>query len=290
MADLPVAKSDMARRSRTLISPPARRRKSRDVIVGTMQGSIATGLGGFGIACFFIPHLPIAAAAVVCAVSLGAAAGQATQAHERLRWWAHYGDVFRINNFTYLHPGCGRFDDTAKRLHYAAQVRRPGTFAGFIEADALGHITGTKIVLYDRTSDCNLRQIARMGLSDDAGPSPVVRLVYFSRPTVCGLSCWKISDPSGGHFRALVAAPSPNDSLALREVDAGGAGDCLFLSVRVALLAQGLTCGNATAKELRSLTAAHIAATPSYNEAICSLSYNALHEYLTYHPLAKDLP
>jgi hypothetical protein len=232
--------------------------------------------------------------AVAAAVKLvGATADVVFQSYlggERLYWWKHHARMFRHNHFTYLNPTAGLFTQVQLQAHYAAQVERSGTFAGFIEVHALGCLLNRKIVLYDHPGEKEnlwgiyratfsrrglpLRQLACLGPDEAQCEGPVLHLAYLKF----------------GHFRSLLLQASSTGTTQWHEVEAGGGGDCLYRAVAHSLGAEEGSQQRWTSAKLRAGAALRIGTDLQFMQLVYNQTCNAFFEYQQAHAYARPGP
>ena len=258
-------------------------RRSRDLLPPGAETLGAGGLTALAAGGFFIPHLPLIGASFVCASAVGGAAYLLQDARERLNYWQ--GRTFTHRHFTFLRIDQGQANAAALQAHYAAQVAA-GSYSGAIEADALGKVTGTHIALYDR-APLPARALKRHFLQV-ANRGPWRALAGVGMPPGPGTPEVALAYLSLGHYRALIKRPVGDGAWVWQAVECGGGGDCLFHSMRYALQQQKLASGNASAADLRALTARRIAVDPAFaDERIASQTSNAWFEYQEAHAFAR---
>ena len=162
-----------------------------------------------------------------------------------------------VNNFVWKDPARAAPADI--QGFYAQCIAKPGTFAGYVEAEALGNLQGIRVGVWDRYDGRFYRWLTTQGV--DNPKAPVVHVVNLS----------------GVHWVALI--PPATDNAFWTQLDAGGQGDCLFRALNAALAAHPDLPEPPSAAELRQRCAAELANNPIYQERIVSLSEQAWSEY-----------
>ncbi len=166
-------------------------------------------------------------------------------------------DEFVVNNFVWKDPdGC---PVSELRAHYARRVGQPSTFAGYIEADALGHALNLRVGLWDVSPDGKVyRRLAWLGSGEQNAAA--VHLLSLRK----------------GHWRALLAPQHSGGTWT--ELETGGGGNCLFNAFGATLCRPPAESGW-SAHELRMLCSTHIGKTPAYNERILAAASQAKWEW-----------
>ena len=234
--------------------------------------------------------IPAMAAAVKLVAATANGVFQSYLGGERLYWWRHHARTFRHNHFTYLNPTEGLFSQAQLLAHYAVQVEKSGTFAGFVEVHALGCLLKRKIVLYDHPGEkenlwgvCRayfsrrglpLRQLACLGPDEALCEGPVLHLAYLKF----------------GHFRSLLLQASPTEAIHWHEIEAGGGGDCLYRAVAHSLRAVAGAQQRWTAEKLRAGAAQRIGTDLQFMQLVYNQTCNAFFEYQQAHAYARPGP
>ena len=162
-----------------------------------------------------------------------------------------------VNNFVWKNPA--RVAPNDIQSFYARRIATPGTFAGYVEAEALGNLLGIRVGIWDKYDHRFYRWLTTQGVDDPK--APLVHVVNLSN----------------SHWVALIA-PTTGDTR-WTELDAGGQGDCLFRALHAAVSAHPRLSDSPSATELRQQCAAELANKPIYQERIVSLSEQAWSEY-----------
>ncbi|RYF06693.1 MAG: hypothetical protein EOO40_08900 [Deltaproteobacteria bacterium] len=173
-------------------------------------------------------------------------------------------DYFYFDDFCWRNPN--RCSPAEARDYYVAQVRRPSSFGGVLEADAIGKLWGVRVRIWRPVPECGRNHYqSMMSLGEEAETARQTLHLVLLRQR---------------HFRALLGEPNGAFGSAFTQLEAGAGGDCLYLALTACANAAGMRReGITSVPQLREATAGHIAARADSAQSIYSLCCDVFADY-----------